>query len=76
VDSELGVYYLFIILNSGPNPQRVAIPEQEAGRRWYRVLDTSLPGGEDFLEAGKEVALNPADFYFANPRTTVLLLGR
>ena len=74
--SELGAYYLFIILNSSPNSERVAIPSQAAGKRWYRVIDTSLPSGEDFLDSGKEVPLNPADFYLANPRTTVMLLGR
>jgi glycogen operon protein len=74
--SEHGVYHLFIILNAGSHLQRVAIPRQENGRCWYRVIDTSLPGGEDFLDAGREVLLNPGDFYLANARTTVLLLGR
>lgn len=76
MDSAHGVYYLFIILNSGSNLERVAIPEQEDGRRWYRVIDTSLPSGEDFVDLGREVALNPADFYLVNPRTTVMLLGK
>lgn len=75
MDSEHGVYHLFIILNSGWNLQRVAIPEQEDGRRWYRVIDTSLPSGENFLDVEGEAALNPADFYLANPRTTIVLLG-
>ncbi len=75
VDSDQGAYHLFIILNSSPHLQRVAIPEQNNGRRWHRVVDTSLPASEDLLDVGKEVALDPADFYLTNPRTTVTLLG-
>jgi glycogen operon protein len=76
MNSVQGVYHLFIILNFNWGMQRVAIPAQEDGQRWYRVIDTSLPGGEDFLDAGKEIALDPADSYLANPRTAVMLLGK
>ena len=76
MDSAHGVYHLFIILNSSSHLQRVAIPAQEDGKHWYRVIDTSLPSGEDFLDLGREAALNPTDFYLANPRTTVMLLGK
>jgi glycogen operon protein len=73
--SALGSYCLYIILNADPHLRRVALPEQN-GRRWHRVVDTSLPAGQDFLDMGKEVALDPADFYLANPRTTIVLLGK
>jgi hypothetical protein len=49
--------------------------ETRPGARWYRVVDTSLPAGDDCVEAGGEVALDPPDYYIANGRTTVLLLG-
>jgi hypothetical protein len=39
------------------------------------VVDTSLPPGEDFAEAGREVPLDPPDRYIATSRSTVLLLG-
>ena len=52
------------------------LPEPRAGSRWYRVVDTSLPAGEDFRDAGREVPLDPGDHYIANGRSTVLLLGR
>ena len=63
---------LFFILNGDFRPQFVKLP---AGS-WSRVIDTSLPAGEDFMDAGAEVRLDPADHYFVNPRSTVVLLAR
>jgi len=74
--SDLGIYYLFIILNADFNPCRIAIPPLRDGMRWRRVMDTSLPSGDDFRDAGTEVVLDPPDAYVVNPRSTVLLLGR
>ena len=74
--SDLGIYYLFIILNADFHPSRVAIPPLRDGMRWRRVIDTSLPAGEDFVEMGAERAVDPPDSYVVNPRSTVLLLGR
>jgi isoamylase len=73
--SESGEYLLFIILNADPFLQRVSLPPVE-GKCWHRVIDTSMPEGEDFLDPGKEILLNPQDSYLANGRSTVLLLGR
>jgi isoamylase len=74
--SEVGDYRLFIILNSDYRLHGVSLPHPGDGMRWYRVIDTSLPSGEDFLEAGFEIPLDPAERYLANPRSTVVLLGR
>ena len=74
--SSLGDYRLFIILNADFRLQRVILPGLDGGKRWYRILDTSLPLGEDLMEPGAEILLNPADAYLANPRSTVLLLGK
>jgi hypothetical protein len=40
------------------------------------VIDTSLREGEDFLDAGREALIDPPDHYLANPRSTVVLLGK
>ena len=32
--------------------------------------------GEDFLEAGEEIEIDPADHYIVNPRSTVVLVAR
>jgi isoamylase len=74
--SALGAYYLFIIFNGDHSLQRITIPPLQGGRRWYRVMDTSLPSGEDFVDSGGEILLDPADCYLVNPRSSVLLLGR
>ena len=47
-----------------------------AGRRWRRIADTSLPAGEDFLELGAEVLLDPADHYLVNGRSVVVLAAK
>jgi hypothetical protein len=40
------------------------------------VIDTSLPSGEDFRVAGAEVVIDPPEYYIANARSTVVLLGK
>jgi isoamylase len=74
-ESSLGDYLLFLILNADPFLQRVTLPGP-AGVKWSRIIDTSLPDGEDFLRPGNEIPLDPQEFYLANGRSTVLLLGR
>ena len=72
--SEIGDYRLFNILNAASNLQYVPLPLLEGGRIWHRVIDTSLPPGEDFRGVGKEVPLDPPNGYLANPRSVVVLL--
>jgi isoamylase len=74
--SRAGRYFLFLIYNADYRLQPVNIPPPPHATRWYRVVDTSLPAGEDFLATGEEILLNPADCYLANPRSTVVLLGK
>jgi glycogen operon protein len=74
--SELGHYHLFFILNADFNLQFIRLPELVDGTKWYRVIDTSLKSGEDFLSAGREAVIDPSDHYLANPRSTVLLIGK
>lgn len=75
VPSELGNYHLFFILNASFNAHSVKIPQHE-GMKWYRVVDTSLKRGVDFLNPGSETLLDPPDHYRTNPRSTVVLLGK
>jgi glycogen operon protein len=74
--SELGDYHLFFILNADFNLQPISLPELTEGKQWYRVIDTSLKSGEDFLDVGKEIRIDPPDHYLANPRSTVVLIGK
>jgi len=74
--SNNGVDRLFFILNGHYEPQWIRLPQLGADRGWHRAIDTSLPGGDDFLEAGQEVELDPADHYIVNPRSTVVLFAQ
>ena len=74
--SDLGDYHLFFILNGDPHLQSITLPQLACGRQWYRVIDTSLKSGEDFLVPGKEIRIDPSDHYLANPRSTVVLIGK
>jgi glycogen operon protein len=74
--SELGHYQLFFILNADFRLQTIRLPELPGGRKWYRVIDTSLKEGEDFLDPGREIRIDPPDRYLTNPRSTVVLIGK
>lgn len=73
--SELGNYHLFFIHNMEVNSHVVKLPRHE-GMKWYRVIDTSLKNGDDFLHFGHEIIISPSDEYKANPRSIVVLLGK
>jgi isoamylase len=74
--SNTGVDRLFLILNGHHDPQWINLPQLAADRCWHRSIDTSLPSGEDFLDAGKELQIDPADHYIVNARSTVVLFAQ
>jgi len=74
--TNCGVDRLFFVLNGHHESQRVLLPPLGVDRGWHRSIDTSLPAGEDFLQSGEEVEIDPADHYIVNPRSTVLLLAQ
>lgn len=72
-EAETGCYFLFFILHAGTAAISVRLPVAE-GMPWHRLVDTSLPAGEDFLDPPG--ALLPIqDRYTAAPRSFVVLLG-
>ncbi len=73
--SDAGDYLLFFILNTDHVGRRIQLPPHE-GYSWHRVIDTALGPGDDFLETGKEVPIDPPDSYDAGPRSTVVLLAQ
>jgi glycogen operon protein len=76
VPGELTGQRLFFIGNAHFQPRKVNLPPLDGAIHWRRVIDTSLAAGLDFAEEGKEIVLDPGDFYLANPRSTVVLLAR
>ena len=73
--STLGVERRFFILNAHFDAQWVKLPPLPPGQMWCRAIDTSLPAGQDFAEAGREVRIDPPDQYIANSRSVVVLLA-
>jgi len=69
-------YVLFIVFNADYRVRSVRIPEPPRGKIWYRVVDTSLDAGEDIADPGREVPIDPPACYLANPRSTVVLVGK
>jgi glycogen operon protein len=75
-DTGAGDYLVFVIFNANWDMHRIQLPDPGATRRWRRVVDTSLPDGEDFLSEGLEVETKSPDHYIAEARSTVVLLAR
>jgi hypothetical protein len=69
-------YLLFVILHAHWEPRSILLPKLPTGRRWLRVVDTSLPPGEDIAEPGREVSIDPPDHYLASPICFVAALDR
>jgi glycogen operon protein len=76
VKTGLRDYQLFFAFNADPWLAHVKLPAPKNGTRWHRVVDTSLAAGDDFLDPGSEVPLDPADGYLVNGRSTVVLIAR
>ena len=66
---------LFFILHAHFEPKWIKLPPLPPGNGWFRILDTSLPSGEDFAAPGGEVRIDPGDHYIVNPRSTVALIS-
>ena len=65
----------YIMLNSSCQDKTVKIPAAIGGKKWYRVVDTSLPSPEDFLPAGEEEMLNRS-VYVLPARSMAVLLSK
>ncbi len=62
---------IYVILNQWREPLRFVLPYLH-GKSWYRVVDTSKDCPEDFLEEPEHVGY----VYIAQPKSTVILLGK
>jgi len=74
VASDKGNYLLFLIFNADFQVHSVMLPTPPKPIRWLRVIDTSLPSGEDFLKSSREILIDPPDYYLASPRSTIVLI--
>ncbi|MFO0910929.1 MAG: glycogen debranching protein GlgX [Isosphaeraceae bacterium] len=65
---------IYVASNTFWEPLTVELPETK-GRRWYRVVDTSLPRGEDIVPE-EEAFFLPDMTYVVRPRSTIVLIAR
>ncbi len=65
---------IYVASNAFWEPIEVELPDPE-DRRWYRVVDTSLPEGEDILPQ-EEASFLSEDTYEVQPRSTIVLVAR
>lgn len=64
--------HLFIIFNAYWEALDFAVPRAGSGRRWARVVDTSLLPPEDFCNPPHPIPEAPRS-YLASPRSAVIL---
>jgi len=68
---------LFVILNSGGFNAKFTTPEpSNKNAKWYRIVDTSLPDGEDIVDESKSVMIEPPGFYILNGNSSAVLLAK
>jgi glycogen operon protein len=75
-DSGAADYLVLVILHPHWDKGSFRLPDPGSGRAWHRVMDSSLPPGEDFAAPGEEAPLPIANTYALAPRTNVVLLAR
>jgi isoamylase len=75
VPSALGNYYLFFILNGEKKSINVKLPT-DMNKSWYRIIDTSLNPGNDFLTPEDEIPLTNSEFFNTAPKSVVVLFRK
>lgn len=67
---------LYLIFNAFQKSLSFPLPKLPNGKRWFRVLDTSLPAPDDIVPEGSEVSLKSRRRYRAAPRSLVVLMSK
>ena len=65
---------IYVAANAYWEPIEIELPDTP-GRRWYRIIDTSLPAGQDIVPEESAVFL-PSLKTVVQPRSTLVLLAR
>lgn len=63
-----------VIMNMSEEGVSIELPNV-SGRKWFRVVDTAAPSPDDFLQAGKQVAVNK-NKYPVRQRSVVVFESR
>jgi glycogen operon protein len=67
---------LYLIFNAFKKSLSFSLPKLPSGKKWFRVLDTSLPSPDDILPEGREVSLKSKRRYRAAPGSLVVLMSK
>jgi glycogen operon protein len=65
---------IYVGMNTFWEPLEIELPEVN-GKRWYRVVDTFLPAGDEIV-ADEEAFFLPEPSYKVQPRSTIVLIAR
>ncbi|WP_304240122.1 glycogen debranching protein GlgX [Gracilinema caldarium] len=66
----------YIMFNSSREGCLFTIAEAHRGKKWFRVVDTSLPSPDDIVSPGLEQAIPSQKEYYVHERTTVILMSK
>ncbi len=67
---------LYLFFNSYWERLEFELPPLLSGRRWFRLIDTSLESPEDIADEGKEKLMASQDTCWSEPRSVVVLVGK
>jgi len=66
----------YIMFNASKEGCPFVLAEAPRGKKWFRVIDTSLSSPEDIASPGLEQAIPSQNEYFVHDRTTVILMSK
>ncbi|MDR1862881.1 MAG: glycogen debranching protein GlgX [Treponema sp.] len=66
----------FIMFNAGPEPVKFKVCDPMDGKKWVRVVDTSLPSPYDIMASGAGAPLEDPDVYNLQDRSMAVLVSR
>ncbi len=67
---------IYVIANAHWEPHVFELPRLPPGKSWRRFVDTRVEPPEDAAEPDAEPVLPAQGSYAADPRSTVVLVGR
>ncbi|MBS0604031.1 MAG: glycogen debranching protein GlgX [Verrucomicrobia bacterium] len=72
LEDEVKSEPLYIAFNAQFQPSHIHLPDPPKGKKWYRIVDTSLPSPSDYCE--KPTANPPLKFTYDLPEYSALIL--
>ena len=66
----------FVMMNPSTQDKSIRVPKSVNSKRWYRIIDTSVPSPDDFLVDGNEELINEKNVYVLPARSCAVLLSK